>query len=44
MVTKLIPRNNVTKKGSPLTNITSATHVTYLRSWIKFFGIVAYST
>jgi hypothetical protein len=44
MVSKLIPRDDVSKKGSPFTNITSATNDMYLCSWIKFFGILAYST
>ena len=39
MVTKLIPLEEVTKNGKPLTNITSATNVTYLCSWTKSRGI-----
>ncbi len=36
MVTKLvITRDDVTKEGNPFTNITSATNVKYLCSWIN---------
>jgi hypothetical protein len=39
IITKLIPLNKVTKKGKPLTNITSATMVMYLCNSIKSRGL-----